>query len=201
MRALVLFLIACGGTTEAPNVDVVQAAPVAAPVAKEAPAAVAFETPAPWSQNLPANWTASAPRSGMRLVQFSIPGAGGADAGEVVVFFFNGGGGSVEANFERWAGQMRVEGHENPLDAAEVTKVERGGYTFNSMDLSGDFIAETMPGSGEHVDQKSWRLIGTIIEGQGGPWFVKLTGAKTTADAHAEAYKAWIDGLTIGATP
>ena len=198
MRAFVLFLMACGATPEIPSPEVKQATPVAALVEKKAPAALAFETPAPWGHNLPADWTASAARGGMRLAQFSLPGATEADAGEVVVYFFNGGGGTVQANFERWAGQMRVKGQENPLDAATISKVERGGYTYNGFDLSGDYIAETNPGSGERVDEKSWRLIGTIIEGQGGPWFVKLTGPKATADAHAAAYQAWIDGLTIG---
>ena len=108
MRAFVLFLMACGATPEIPSQEVKQVTPVAALVEKKAPAALAFEAPAPWGHNLPADWTASAARGGMRVAQFSLPGATEADAGEVVVYFFNGGGGTVQANFERWAGQMRV---------------------------------------------------------------------------------------------
>ena len=54
---------------------------------------------------LPQGWMQAAPSSRMRALQATIPGSGG--PGELAVFFFGpGGGGGVDANLERWKGQV-----------------------------------------------------------------------------------------------
>lgn len=90
-----------------------------APIAAlPAPAAVAPIEAAPpaksdklviqgFASPVPAAWTPSQPSSTMRVAQFSLPAAAGADAGEMAVFFFpTGQGGSHEANIERWTSQF-----------------------------------------------------------------------------------------------
>ena len=56
----------------------------------------------------PAGWKPVPTSSSMRVAQFALPRAAGdpADA-ELVVYYFGGSGGTVEANIERWVGQMK----------------------------------------------------------------------------------------------
>lgn len=60
---------------------------------------------------LPTSWVAQEPENSMRLAQFKVPGAKGADDGEVVVFYFlPGSGGTPEMNIARWASQFTKPG-------------------------------------------------------------------------------------------
>ena len=55
----------------------------------------------------PAAWIAVPASSPMRVAQFVLPkAAGDAEDAELAVFYFGGAGGTVEANLERWTGQM-----------------------------------------------------------------------------------------------
>src|SRR5262245_26869455 len=56
----------------------------------------------------PAEWKTVATSSSMRVAQYALPHvAGDQQDGELVVYFFGGQGGTVEANIERWVGQMQ----------------------------------------------------------------------------------------------
>src|SRR3954452_14004468 len=55
--------------------------------------------------DIPKGWQSQQVKPGMRVAQASIPGPGG--PGEFGVFYFGpGGGGPVDANIERWVGQL-----------------------------------------------------------------------------------------------
>ena len=55
----------------------------------------------------PTEWTESPSRSPMRVTQFILPRVpGDPEDAELVVFYFGGAGGSVDANLQRWIGQM-----------------------------------------------------------------------------------------------
>ena len=55
----------------------------------------------------PVGWTVVPTSSSMRVAQFALPrAAGDTGAAEMIVYYFGGTGGSVEANIDRWIGQM-----------------------------------------------------------------------------------------------
>mgnify|MGYP006928182137 CR=1 FL=1 len=187
MSWILMFAIACG-TPEAPAVA--EPAPsIDAPVAAPPVAAAAM-----WSFKAQDGWTAETVTSKMRLAQFSLPKDDGdpEDASLVVYFFGEGGGGGVEPNFQRWAGQFVVEGQDDPLKAAELSKTEREGVVIHHLRISGNFIAETRPGSGDRVDKKGWRMLASVVETQGGPYFIKLTGPEKTVNKWAASYETFL---------
>lgn len=182
--------------------------PVAAPPASEAanrPAAVLpmgpqGQAPATASEpagelkfELPTNWPTVPPSSSMRIAQATIPGPAG--AGELAVFWFGvGGGGGVEANLERWVGQM-----EQPQGA----QPQRETFTANGLavtwiDVRGTLLPSSM-GSGPANPQAGSRLFGAVIEGPGGPWFFKATGPEPTLAAARADFLVMLRSARLGA--
>lgn len=139
--------------------------------------------------DLPAGWRREQPSSGMRLAQAVISGAAG--PGELAVFHFGAGqGGSVESNFERWLGQV---------EQAAGTKPERGelaatGFKISWIDARGTLLPSTM-GSGPTSPQPGFRLLGAVVEGEGGPWFFKATGPEATLGQEREAFFGLLRGV------
>lgn len=138
---------------------------------------------------LPATWRREQPSSGMRLAQAVVPGEAG--PGELAVFHFGAGqGGGVEANFERWLGQV---------EQAAGSVPERGNFAVNGfavswIDARGTLLPSTM-GSGPSSPQPGFRLLGGVVEGEGGPWFFKVTGPETTLQNERVAFFALLRGV------
>lgn len=128
----------------------------------------------------PAGWKAEAARP-MRAATYSIPlTAGDQGTAECVVNYFGPGqGGGVEANIERWRGQ--VLGADGKPAAAKVDKRTVRGVPITMIDASGTYAGMGGPMAGGKP-VSGYRLIGAIAEGAGGSVFFKLTGpAKTIA--------------------
>lgn len=126
----------------------------------------------------PEGWVFRAPSSSMRLAEAEIPGPGGPAL--LTVFFFGaGGGGGIDANLQRWAGQIEADpGAETVRDSFEVD-----GYTISTIGVAGTLLPSRM-GGGPTEPAPGSRLQGAVIEGPGGPWFFKMTGpAETVVDA------------------
>ena len=142
---------------------------------------------------LPATWRREQPSSGMRLAQAVLPGRtpGTAGPGELAVFHFGAGqGGGVEANFERWLGQV---------EQAAGSVPERGDFAVDSfkvtwIDARGTLLPSTM-GSGPTTPQPGFRLLGAVVEGPGGPWFFKVTGPESTLQSEREAFFGLLRGV------
>ena len=127
--------------------------------------------------DLPAAWNRQTPTSSMRMAQAKVPGTGG--AGELAVFYFGPGqGGGVENNFERWLGQVQSDNAAKP----ERGELAAGGFRISWIDAHGTLLPSGM-GSGPSSPQPGSRLLGAVIEGPGGPWFVKATGPEATLAA------------------
>jgi len=159
------------------------AAPAIPPFAQGGGAgAGGFEGRLVW--DLPAAWTAVPPASSMRMAQASIPGPGG--PAEMVLFYFGaGGGGGVEANVERWVGQVDVEG-EPERGVFEAGTPGEDGVRVTWVDAAGTLQPSGM-GMGPAEPQPGSRLLGAVVEGPGGPWFFKTTGPdETVAAARAD---------------
>jgi hypothetical protein len=124
----------------------------------------------------------------MRLDQAKVPGSGG--EGDLAVFFFGGGGGGgVEENLQRWASQ--VEGG-SPVRAS----FEANGLKISIIDLSGTLKQGSM-GMGPQTDQPNSRMIAAVVEGEGGPWFFKLTGPEATIASGRDPFLAMLRGARV----
>jgi hypothetical protein len=133
----------------------------------------------------PAGWKPVPSSSSMRVAQFAIPRAAGdaADA-ELIVYYFGGSGGTVEANIERWLGQMQQPDGKPSSAVAKRDSRTVNGLRLTLVDVSGTYIAEVTPGSAQRHNSPNFRLRAAVIETANGPYFIKMTGpAKTMAAA------------------
>jgi hypothetical protein len=204
LQALLLSLVLTGceaapeaaAPPPAPAAPQAQAAPpVPAPVAAAplpvAAGAAGSKILAPGASfDLPAGWSSEAPSSSMRLAQAVVPGSQG-PASLAVFYFGAGGGGGVEANLERWIGQMELEPGKTP---------ERDTFTVGNFRVTwvlalGTLKGGTMGGPADATPGAA--LLGAVVEGDQGPWFFKLTGPSKTISEQREAFL----GLLRSASP
>ena len=148
---------------------------------------------------VPAGWTSRPATSSMRVAEFALPRvAGDAEDGQLTLYYFGGQGGSVQANLDRWIGQMTQPDGRASRDVAttETTKTT-SGLSVALVDVSGTYVAEVTPGSKERFNKPGFRLRAAVIETPAGPYFVKLTGpGKTIAKWH-DSYLAFVKSLRI----
>ena len=197
---LLLLACACDSPPEpvkAPAAPAPQAAPApkAAPAPQAAPAAAAPAAAAGDLQfTAPPGWVAETPSSKMRKAQYTLPRAEGdaADASLVLYYFGSGGGGGREANLERWAGQF--EQPDGSDSSARMKSSDRtvNGLAVTDVDLSGTYVAETAPGSGERVREEGWRMLASIVETPAGPYYAKLVGPEKTVAHWKASYEAFV---------
>lgn len=143
----------------------------------------------------PPTWKARPAASAMRVAEFVVPkAAGDAEDAELVVYFFGSFfgrlAGGVDANIDRWIGQMQ-----QPDGSASKDKARREAQTINGLkvttvDLSGTYVAEVRPGAAERHNKPNFRLRAAVVETPRGPYYVKMTGpAKTMGAADADFKK------------
>ena len=139
----------------------------------------------------PSAWTSRAPASTMRVAEFVIPrAAGDSEDAEAIVYFFGGSGGSVDANIDRWIGQMQQPDGSASKEKARREKLTINGLTVTTVDVAGTYVAEVRPGATERHNKPDFRLRAAVIETARGPYYVKMTGpAKTMAAADADFKK------------
>lgn len=123
-------------------------------------------------------WEVEKTRSPMRKAQFK------AGAAEVVVFFFGKGqGGGAEANVARWLGQFKEA--KDKLAASSKTEEVKGGKV-TTVTAGGTYMSG--PPFGDKVPMEGYALRGAIVEFDGGPVFIKMTGPAKDVKAAAEAF-------------
>lgn len=109
----------------------------------------------------------------------------------MAVFFFGvGGGGGVQANLDRWEDQIEASG---PAERSQQTVA---GLTLHRLTVRGTLLASTM-GAGPATSQPDSVLIGAVVEGAGGPWFIKVTGPAATLDPQMEAWESLLESLRL----
>jgi len=127
-----------------------------------------------------ASWKEQAPTSAMRKAQFKV------GDGEMVVFFFGKGqGGGVEANVARWLGQFE-EPKEQLNPKSETEEVAGGKAKVTTVSANGTFLSG--PPFGKKIPKADYALRGAIVECEGGPVFLKLTGPKKKVEGEAKAF-------------
>ena len=135
---------------------------------------------------LPAGWTSVPPSSSMRAAQVAIAGPGG--PAELAVFHFGAGqGGDVEANIQRWISQITPQAGTTPQ--REV--FESNGLRITWIDAEGTLQGNPM-GMGPATPLAAARLLGAVVEGDGGPWFFKATGPDLTLSGQRLAFRGML---------
>jgi hypothetical protein len=134
----------------------------------------------------------------MRLAQWILPGEGEAEPAELVIFFFGpGGGGGVDANLERWMSQFAQPDGSPTRDRADVHKLDVHGLALTVLDVQGTYVAAVRPGASERRDEPDYRLIAAVVEGEGGPWFIRLLGPAASVEQHRASFDAFLKSLRL----
>lgn len=132
--------------------------------------------------DLPEGW-AEVPRSSMRMLNFAFGENG---EGECYLAILAGDSGGLEANVNRWRGQMGLE----PAGADEIASLPTKklfGRDAVFISLDGDFR-----GFGAPEPQKDYRMLGLIMwNDELGGVFAKMTGPRELVKAHAEKFDAF----------
>jgi hypothetical protein len=139
-----------------------------------------------WSA--PPDWKSEAPRP-MRAATYTVPPAGGdSSGGEVVLNYFGAGqGGTIEANIERWKGQ--VQGPDGKPAPATVAKRTVHGISMTTIDASGAYSGMGGPMAASAKAVAGYRLLGAIVEGPSGNVFVKFAGPAKTVAANRQKFE------------
>lgn len=141
-------------------------------------------------------WTSEKPTSAVRKAQYKLPKVDGdPEDASVVVFYFGGEGGSVEANVERWTGQFEQPDGRSSENVVQRSERKVKGLAVHDVDVSGTFVAETMPGSGQRVNKEKWRMLASIIESDAGPYYAKLTGPEKTVARWSGEFRAFVEAV------
>ena len=186
-QSIVIFaalpIVACSGDSALQS----EATPSTDPPAIAAVKASAEELLVPGARfDRPDGWEFNEPSSSMRLAEAGISGPGG-EALLTAFFFGEGGGGDVDANLQRWAGQIVAEAGTTPVRNA----FDVGGYSVSTIAVEGTLQPSRMGGGPTEAAPDS-KLIGAVVEGPDGPWFFKITGPAATVTAAEPAFDAML---------
>ena len=144
----------------------------------------------------PHAWKPVPTSSSMRVAQFGLPHAPDDDQdAELVVYYFGGSGGTVDANIQRWIGQMQQPDGRPSSTVAKQSKRTVNGLSVTLVDVSGTYVAEMSPGSQERHNKSDFRLRAAVVETANGPYFIKLTGPAKTVAAHEKNFEQFLDSV------
>jgi hypothetical protein len=139
--------------------------------------------------SLPEGWVKESPESQMRAAQLKLPAtSAGEEDAELIIFYFGpSGGGDPEETLQRWAHQFVLDESRDPQEAATRKEMNVGDFKIKTLELTGDFQSSGMM-TGQPGSLKSdWALLGAVIEGDQGPWFVKGSGPEAVISSHRDA--------------
>ena len=117
----------------------------------------------------PAGWTVK-PLGPMRKGSYAVKGSGG--EADLSITAFPGATGGLEANLNRWRGQMGLPPAPPEEVVAATEKFESHGLPFIVVDYPGNCN----------------RLVGAIVPYGGNSWFFKLTGPDAVVAGQKAAF-------------
>ena len=158
-----------------------------------------FQTPAPGAlkYTAPAGWQTRAASSSMRVAEFVLPGRDAAGNAELVVYYFGGTGGSVDANIQRWLGQMQQPDGRATSEVAAREAKTINGLKVALLDVSGTYVAEVRPGATEKHNSPGFRMRTAVVETPRGPYFLKLVGPAATVETWNASFNDFLASLTF----
>ena len=130
----------------------------------------------------------------MRVAQYKLPKAEGdpEDASLVLYYFGATQGGSVQANIDRWVGQIQQPDGSASKDKAKTENLTVNGLKVTTVDVTGTFTAEMTPGAGNKRNDADYRLRAAVIETPKGNYFVKLVGPVKTVARWEQPYTDYL---------
>jgi len=142
---------------------------------------------------VPADWQRVQPRS--RIIQHEFAVVDEENADKKARLTMMAAGGNVEANIERWKGQLTG----GDPQAQKTEKLQVAGHTVYLVDLSGTYT-ERMGGGpfapGPTVKRPDYAMAGAIIiDPNQRKFFVKMIGPETVVQANREAFGEMIKGM------
>lgn len=142
-----------------------------------------------FSMKCPPEWTAQPASGTMRLARFTWPKVEGDDEEpELIAFFFGvGGGGPVDENIDRWRKQFVEEGE--PA-AGSLDAFETDGLRITLLDKAGTYMFKERPMAEGFTPKPDWRMLGAVVELEGGPLFFRATGPDASVAAQRDALVA-----------
>ena len=151
----------------------------------------------------PATWESVKPRFNMIEAEIKIAKSEGEAEderdGRLTVM---GAMGSVEANINRWYGQYSQPDGGDTADAATVTQSKVNGLDVTWVDIKGTLLDR--PGGpmagGKVIERENYRTLAAIVQtGEFGQYFIKLYGPGKTIADQEEAFKSFVESVTINA--
>ena len=161
-----------------------------------APSRIQSPKPGSLAYTAPAAWHTRPAASSMRVAEFVVPRADGdAEDGELIVYYFGTGAGTIDANIDRWIGQMRQPDGSSTKDAARRSTQTVNGLQVTAVDVTGTYVAEIRPGAAEHFNKPGFRLRAAVVDTPRGPYYLKMTGPARTIGAADAAFAAFVGSL------
>jgi hypothetical protein len=144
----------------------------------------------------PPAWRTRPAASSMRVAEFVIPRVqGDAEDGELIVYYFGTSAGTVDANIDRWVGQIQQPDGSSTKDKAQRSSQTVNGLKVTRVDAAGTYVAEMRPGATEHFNKPGFRLRAAVVETPRGAYYIKMTGPAATIGAADAAYAAFLGSL------
>lgn len=142
----------------------------------------------------PEGWVNERPSSSMRVSQYQLPAADGdAEAASLVVYYFGPGqGGSVDANLDRWIGQMQPPDGRPSKDKAKTETTTVNGMRVTLLDVVGTYAGGDMGGGGAGQSKPNFRMRAGVIETPKGAYFIKLVGPEKTVARWDQAFQEFV---------
>ncbi len=132
---------------------------------------------------IPSQWTKVTPSNSMRLAQYE------AEDGEVVIALSQAGG-SVEANIERWKGQVKDQGL--PVEP-DIQEFDAAGFPVTIVELTGDYTEGGMMGT--PTTYNDYTMLAAIIDTGATKAFVKMTGPFSLVGDNKALFENMLRGI------
>ena len=144
----------------------------------------------------PDGWRELSSTSSMRYAEFELPRADGdTEDATMVVYFFGGAGGGIDANLERWLGQMEQPDGRPSRDVATTRTFEAAGLSITHLSVGGTYVAEIRPGAPDRYEKPGFTLEAAVVETPNGPYFVKLVGPARTIDRWSASVTSFLESV------
>ena len=142
----------------------------------------------------PAGWISERPTSSMRVSEYQLPAADGeGESASLVVYYFGQGqGGSVEANLQRWIGQMQTVDGKPANDNAKTENTTVNGLKVTLLDVSGTYTGSDMGGGGTAQSKPNYRMRAGVIDTPKGAYFIKLVGPEKTVSRWDQSFQDFV---------
>jgi hypothetical protein len=143
-----------------------------------------------------AGWQPKAVTSMMRIGEFVLPRADSdTEDASLVIYFFGGTGGTVQANLDRWFGQLsQPDGRQTKVVATTTSRLING-LSVTAFDATGTYVAEITPGATERFNKPGFRMRAAVVQTKGGPYFIKLVGPLKTVNRWDKEYEEFLQSL------